>query len=69
MDKEFLQKFANRLKELRKEKGLTQEALESERISRSMIGHVEVARTDITLSKIKALADGLGIDVKELFDF
>jgi len=69
MDKEFLQKFAQRVKEVRKAKGLTQDDLDSDKISRSTISHIEIARNDVTLSKVKALADGLGVEVKELFDF
>ncbi len=69
MDKDYLQKFAKRIKYLRKERGLTQLNLETDRISRSMISLLEIGKTDITLSKIKALADALGVEVKELFDF
>ena len=69
MDKVFLQKFAIRIKEIRKAKGLVQDDLDSDRISRSTVSNIEIARNDITLTKIKALADGLGVEVKELFDF
>lgn len=70
MNKEYLQKFANHLKQLRKEKGFTQDDFSNvEGISRSMIGMVETAKTDITLSKIKIIADALGVKTKELFDF
>ena len=69
MDKVFLQKFAIRVKEIRKAKGLVQDDLDSDRISRSTVSNIEIARNDITLTKIKALADGLGVEVKELFDF
>lgn len=34
-----------------------------------MISLLEIGKTDITLSKIKALADALGVEVKDLFDF
>lgn len=69
MDKDYLQKFANNLKKLRKERGLTQEALESDEISRSMISLVEIVKTDITISKVKAIAKAMNIPVKDLFDF
>lgn len=69
MDKVFLQKFAIRVKEIRKAKGLVQDDLDSDRISRSTVSNIEIARNDITLTKIKALADGLGVEIKELFDF
>lgn len=69
MNKEFLQKFAKNLKRLRKEKKLTQDDIAGENISRAMVSLVEIARTDITLTKIKAIADAMNIPVKDLFDF
>mgnify|MGYP002623778077 CR=1 FL=1 len=69
MNKEYLQKFANHLKSLRKERGLTQEDLESEEISRSMISLIEIVKTDLTVTKLKVIADNLGVKVKDLFDF
>lgn len=70
MDKEYLQKFANNLKKLRKEKGLSQDDLAaSDKISRSMISLIEITKTDLTVSKVKTIADALGIHPKELFDF
>lgn len=70
MNSEYLQKFANNLKTLRKLKGITQDDLGAvEGISRSTIGMVETGRTDITLSKIKIIADALGIHPKDLLDF
>ena len=38
-------------------------------ISRSTIAMVETAKTDITLSKLKIIADVLGVEPKELLDF
>lgn len=69
MDKRYLQKFAKNLKRIRKEKGLVQSDFDCKKISRSMYGHVELAKTDITLSKIKAIADIMGVHPKELLDF
>ena len=69
MNKEYLQKFAKHLKKLRKEKGYTQEDLESETVSRSMVSLIEIVKTDLTISTAKAIADSLEISVKELFDF
>ena len=34
-----------------------------------MISLVELAKTDITVSKLKIIADNLGVEVKDLFDF
>ena len=69
MDKGYLQKFAKHLKALRKERKLTQDDLAVEGISRSMISLLEIARTDITVTKLKIIADNLGLKVKDLFDF
>lgn len=69
MNKEYLQKFANNLKRLRKERGLTQDAMESDNVSRSMISLIEIVKTDLTISTAKAIADSLNISMKELFDF
>jgi len=69
MDKEYLQKFAKNLKKIRKEKGLTQDDMASEGISRSMISLIEIAETDLTVSKVKLIADTLNIHPKDLFDF
>jgi len=69
VNKEYLQKFANNLKKLRKQKGLTQLQMETEYVSRSMISLVETARSDLTLSTVYAIAKSLDIPVKDLFDF
>lgn len=70
MDNEFLQKFAKNLKKIRKEKNLKQDDfLAINGISRSMIAMVETAKTDITLSKLKIIADVLGVEPKDLLDF
>lgn len=69
MNKAYLQKLANRIKELRAKNGLTQDDLASECVSRGMISLLETARTDITVSKLKCIADNLGVDMKDLFDF
>lgn len=70
MDKEFLQKFGKNLKKLRKEKNVKQDDfLAVKGISRSTIAMVETAKTDITLSKLKIIADVLGVAPKDLLDF
>lgn len=70
MNKEYLQKFAKNLKKIRKEKGVVQDDfLNVEGISRSLISMVEIAQTDITLSKLKIIADVLGVKPKDLLDF
>ena len=69
MNKSYLKKFAKNLKNIRKQKNLTQDDLGVNGISRSMISLVEIAKTDITISKLKIIADNLGVKVKDLFDF
>lgn len=70
MNKDYLQKFANNLKKIRKEKGIVQDDfLNLKGISRFTIGMVETARTDITLTKLKIIADRLGVHPKDLLDF
>ena len=70
MDKEYLQKFAINLRRIRKEKNMTQDDLaSSDKISRSMISLIEIAKTDLTVSKVKIIADTLKVHPKELFDF
>lgn len=70
MNKEFLQKFATNLKRIRKIKHIKQDDfLAVDGISRSTISMVETARTDITLSKLKIIADVLGVTPAELLDF
>ena len=70
MDKDFLQKFAKNLKFIRKSKKIKQDDfLAVSGISRSTIAMVETARTDITLSKLKIIADVLGVEPKELLGF
>lgn len=70
MNKEYLQKFAKHLKELRKLKGIKQDDfLDVKGISRSTISMLETVKTDITLSKLKIIADVLQVQPKDLLDF
>ena len=70
MNNEYLQKFAKNLKELRKQNEIKQDDfLNIDGILRSTIAMVETAKTDITLSKIKIIADVIGVKPKNLLDF
>ena len=70
MDKEYLKKFANHLRELRRKKRIKQDDfLDVNGISRSTISMVETGKTDITLTKLKIIADVLGVNLPELLDF
>ncbi len=70
MDKEFLQKFGKRIKDLRKIKGYTQDEFSFRaNLSRSTLGNIETAQNDVTLSKVKQIADAFEISLSELFMF
>ena len=69
MDKRYLQKFAKNLRRIRKEKGLVQDDFDCKKLSSSMYAHVELALSDLTVSKVKIIADRLGVHPKDLFDF
>lgn len=69
MNKPFLKKLGNNIKRIRKERGLTQDDVGINGISRQMVSLIELARTDITASKLKIIADNLKVKVKDLFDF
>lgn len=70
MDKDYLQKFAIHLKKLRKQKGIMQDDfLDVDGISRSTIAMIETGKTDLTLSKLKIIAEVLKVHPKDLLDF
>ena len=69
MNKDYIMLFAKHLKSLRDEKDMTQDDVGVNGISRSMISLLETAATDVTITKLKIIADNLGVKVKDLFDF
>ena len=69
MNKPYIEKLAINLKQLRKNKKLRQDDIAINGVSRSMISLLELARTDVTVTKLKIIADNLGVKVKDLFDF
>lgn len=67
-DKEYLEQFAQRVRILREEQGISQEKLaERAELHRTYIGMVERLERNPSLICIYKIAKGLGIDVKELF--
>ncbi len=59
--------FGERVRQIRKEKGLSQEALaDLSGIDRSYMGHIERGDQNITLTKIHQIADALGVLVTDL---
>lgn len=68
MRDERLVAFGQRVKALRKEKGLSQEALAAlADIDRSYMGHIERGEKNITLTKIYQIADALKVTASSLF--
>ena len=69
-DKEGIIKFGLRLREVRLEKGFTQEELSySCGLSLSQIGRIERGVLNTSLSTIFVLVRTLKVDLKYLFDF
>lgn len=65
----LLKKLAERVRILRIEKGLTQEAL-AHRMGRDQqtIQRLETARTNPTLTFLQEVADALEVDLRDLLD-
>lgn len=62
--------FGAALRKMRKSKGLSQEKLaELSGLHRTYIGAVERGERNIALNNIYRIAQALGVDIKELFDF
>ncbi|RMG29578.1 MAG: XRE family transcriptional regulator [Bacteroidetes bacterium] len=67
--KDILVKFGERVRQLRKEKGLSQEQLAFKAgFHRTYIGMIERAEKNITLVNIEKIARALTVSLKELFD-
>lgn len=70
MSSEILYKLAQKLKKLRKERGLSQEALALIcNIDRTYVGRIENMKRNPSLEILAKLSDGLGIKLSELVDF
>ncbi len=65
---EIQTRFGSRLRDLRKRKGFSQEALALAcSLDRTYIGGVERGERNISLVNIYKIADALSVDAKELF--
>jgi len=63
-------KFGRRLRQLRRQKDLTQEQLaEAAEVSVDFISNVERGINAPSFESIERLAKALGVELKELFDF
>lgn len=64
---EILIKFGERVREIRKEKGISQEELAHKAdLHRTYIGMIERAEKNITLINIDKIAKALEVEIKEL---
>lgn len=68
MRNEKLLAFGQRVREIRKSRGLSQEGMAAlAGVDRSYMGHIERGEKNITLTKIYQISDALGIEVADLF--
>jgi transcriptional regulator with XRE-family HTH domain len=69
-DKDLIIGFGKRVRKLRKEKKLSMEKLaELSDIDYRQLSYVELGEVNPTISTASAIAKGLGIPLKDLFDF
>lgn len=69
-NKELLRLFGQRLRHVRLQRNMTQQALADEsELWLSQIGRIERGEVNVTLSMIAVLARTLKVDLKELVDF
>ncbi|MCK9537074.1 MAG: helix-turn-helix transcriptional regulator [Bacilli bacterium] len=62
--------FGKRIRQLRMQKGLSQEELGYEvGLHRTYVGQIERAEKNITLKNIAKIAKELDVNISELFDF
>ena len=64
------EKFAERLQEIRKQKGISQQQLSRQAgFDRTYVGKIEREGKSPSLDAIEKIAEELGVEVVELFDF
>lgn len=69
MNAELSQNFGKIIRELRKEKKLSQEELGFQsNLHRTYIGMIERGEKNITLENIEKLSKGLGVSIKLIFE-
>jgi len=68
--RKILIKFGDRVREIRKEKGISQEQLSFKAdLHRTYIGMIERAEKNITLVNIEKIANALKVSVNDLMNF
>lgn len=66
--KKILVAFGEKIRELRKQKGISQEELSYKAdLHRTYIGMIERAEKNLTLTNIEKIAKALNVEIKELF--
>jgi len=67
--RKILVAFGEKVRQLRKEKGMSQEELSFKAdLHRTYIGMIERAEKNITLTNVEKIALALNVDIKVLFD-
>lgn len=70
MEESLGYKVGNRIKQIRNEKNISQQDLAAKcNFEKSNLSRLEAGRTDAKLSTLEKVAKGLGVTLKELFDF
>lgn len=69
-DQELIQKFGNRLRDLRKEKDLSQEKLANlSNVTINQISRIERGEINPTLSTLGVIAAAMEVSLKDLLNF
>ncbi|WP_159452661.1 helix-turn-helix domain-containing protein [Pedobacter nyackensis] len=69
-DEDFIKKFGQKLKQVREEKGISQEQLSLlTEISQSQIARTELGQINTSISHVSTYAKLLKVNAMELFDF
>ena len=68
-DSKFLVQFGYRVQELRKAKGLSQEAFAAEcGLDRTYISGIERGKRNVSLENLRVIANAMGITLSRLFE-
>ncbi len=67
-DKKFIRQFGERIRNIRLEKGMSQEELaNTAEIPINLVGRIERGEINTTITTVKAIADSLEMKVSDLF--
>lgn len=69
-NKKLLKALGKRIREIRKEQGISQSQLAFESgIHRDQIGRIELGKQNSSISVLDSISNALNIPIKELFEF